>query len=132
MPPRRPGIDVVDALRLERAVAADVVVEVGVAAVDDRVARLEVLEQLVDLGLRRRRPAGTITQTARGFSSAATRSAIEKDALAPSPSPSISFDFSGVRLKTTISWPSRTSRRTMLAPIRPRPMNPMRMAVNPP
>ena len=33
--------------------AADVVVEVGVAAVDDRVARLEVLEQLLDLGLGR-------------------------------------------------------------------------------
>ena len=31
--------------------APDVVVEVRVAAVDDRVARLEVLEELVDLGL---------------------------------------------------------------------------------
>jgi hypothetical protein len=35
----------------EHRVAPDVVVEVRVAAVDDRVARLEVLEQLLDLGL---------------------------------------------------------------------------------
>ena len=40
-------------LLLEHRVAADVVVEVRVAAVDDRVARLEVLEQLRDLGLGR-------------------------------------------------------------------------------
>ena len=33
--------------------ATDVVVEVGVAAVDDRVARLEVLHELRDLGLGR-------------------------------------------------------------------------------
>ena len=37
----------------ELGVAAQVVVEVRVAAVDDRVARLEVLEQLGDLGLGR-------------------------------------------------------------------------------
>jgi len=37
-------------------------------------------------------------QTARGFSSAATRSAIENIAIAPSPSASRSFVFSGVRL----------------------------------
>ncbi len=41
-------------------------------------------------------PAGTITQTARGFSSLPTSSAIEKAAIAPSPS--ISRVFSGVRL----------------------------------
>ena len=51
MPARRAGVDVVDALLLERGVAAHVVVEVGVAAVDDRVARLEVLQQLLDLRL---------------------------------------------------------------------------------
>src|SRR4029453_11627918 len=50
-PARRPGIDVVDALLLQRRVPADIVVEVGVAAVDDRVARLEVLEELLDLRL---------------------------------------------------------------------------------
>jgi hypothetical protein len=38
---------------LEHRVAPDVVVEVRVAAVDDRVAGLEVLEQLRDLGLGR-------------------------------------------------------------------------------
>ena len=38
---------------LSVGVAADVVVEVRVAAVDDRVARLEVLHQLLDLGLGR-------------------------------------------------------------------------------
>ena len=41
-------------------------------------------------------PAGTMIQTARGFSSAATSSAIENDAMAPSPA--ISLVFSGVRL----------------------------------
>ena len=32
----------------------------------------------------------------------------------------------------TISWPSRVSRRTMLAPIRPSPMNPICIAIRPP
>ena len=41
-------------------------------------------------------PAGTMIQTARGFSSFATSSAIEYAPTAPSPS--ISFVFSGVRL----------------------------------
>ena len=49
----RAGVDVADLLRSELDVAALVVVEVRVAAVDDRVARLEVLEQLCDLGLGR-------------------------------------------------------------------------------
>ena len=52
-PARRPGVDVADALGRQLAVPADVVVEVGVAAVDDRVAGFEVLEQLGDLGLGR-------------------------------------------------------------------------------
>ena len=47
------GVDVVDAVLRELGVAPDVVVEVRVAAVDDRVAGLEVLEQLGDLGLGR-------------------------------------------------------------------------------
>ena len=38
---------------LSAVVPPDVVVEVGVAAVDDRVARFEVLEELLDLGLGR-------------------------------------------------------------------------------
>ncbi len=50
-PAARAGIDVVDALRGEVTLAALVVVEVRVAAVDDRVAGLEVLHQLLDLSL---------------------------------------------------------------------------------
>ena len=49
----RPGIDVADAVLGQLRVAADVVVEVRVAAVDDRVAGLQVLQQLLDLRLRR-------------------------------------------------------------------------------
>ena len=41
-------------------------------------------------------PAGTMTHTARGFSSFETSSAIEYDGVAPSPA--ISVVFSGVRL----------------------------------
>src|SRR5450759_3928057 len=70
-------------------------------------------------------PAGTMIQTARGAGNPATSSPTLK---APSaPSVMISRVFSGVRLKATTSWPSRTSRRTMFAPIRPRPMKPMRI-----
>ena len=45
------GIHVADALLRERLLAPDVVVEVRVAAVDDRVAGLQVLQELLDLGL---------------------------------------------------------------------------------
>src|ERR671920_838066 len=51
-----PHVDVVDADRVEGAGAADVVVPLRVAAVDDRVAGLEQLGELVDRLLRR--PAG--------------------------------------------------------------------------
>ena len=44
----RAGVDVPETLRPHLRVASDVVVEVRVAAVDDRVARLEDLHQLVD------------------------------------------------------------------------------------
>ena len=43
-------------------------------------------------------PAGTMIQTARGFSSFETSSAIENDADGALPSPAISVVFSGVRL----------------------------------
>jgi hypothetical protein len=49
----RAGVDVLDALRRELRLAPLVIVEVRVAAVDDRVTRLEVLHQLGDLGLGR-------------------------------------------------------------------------------
>ena len=71
-------------------------------------------------------PAGTMIQTARGLSSLATSSAIVNDA--------------DRALAGDLAWSSRASgcrprsrarrgrsRRTMLAPIRPRPTNPMRM-----
>src|SRR5215211_831722 len=67
-------------------------------------------------------PAGTITQAARGASSLATRSAGESAATAPSPA---SWS-TAARLWswTTHWWPARCSRRTRLAPIRPRPIMP--------
>ena len=45
------GADEVQSLRLQRRLAPDRVVEVGVAAVDDDVARLEQLGELVDDGV---------------------------------------------------------------------------------
>src|SRR4051812_24548953 len=74
-------------------------------------------------------PAGTMIQTARGFSSLPTSSSIENATSAPSPP--ISRVFSGVRLYATISCWSRSSRRTMFAPIRPRPMKPIRIRTPP-
>src|SRR6266481_5245563 len=66
--------------------------------------------------------AGTISQTARGFCSFFTRSASESDPMAFSAASSLTvvFDMS----KTTHSCPPLRSRRTMLAPIRPRPTIP--------
>ena len=66
--------------------------------------------------------AGTISQIARGFASFFTKSASEE---AP-----VAFSFAssatafGDMSKTTHSWPPLISRRTMLAPIRPRPIIP--------
>src|SRR5207249_3214003 len=66
--------------------------------------------------------AGTISQTARGFSSFLTRSASEDDPVARSLT--ISLTVSGDMSKTTQSCPPLSRRRTMLAPIRPRPIIP--------
>src|SRR5690242_15022562 len=67
-------------------------------------------------------PAGTMIQTARGRSSFATRSAADSAPVAPSEA---SFAIgAGSRFHTTISCPSRISRRVRLAPIRPRPIIP--------
>src|ERR1700730_5228271 len=66
--------------------------------------------------------AGTISQTARGFSSFFTRSKSEEDPVARSLA--ISLTASGDMSKTTQSWPPLSRRRTMLAPIRPRPIIP--------
>jgi hypothetical protein len=70
-------------------------VEVRVAAVDDRVARLEVLEQLLDLRLGGVAGGDHDPDRARG-ASAATSSSIVNAATAPSAA--ISSVFSGVRL----------------------------------
>ncbi len=67
-------------------------------------------------------PAGTMTQTARGLSSLATKSSSESPPVAPSPARVATA--SGLTSKTTHSWPSRIRRRTKFAPIRPRPTMP--------
>ena len=77
-------VDVVDAALGQRGRARDVVAVVGVAAVDDDVARLEQRGQAVD-GRLGDPPAGTITHTARGLASFATRSSSESAPVAPSP-----------------------------------------------
>src|SRR3990172_8821547 len=66
--------------------------------------------------------AGTISHTARGFSSFATRSASEAAPTAFSRASSCTA--CGARSKTTQWWPPARSRRTMFAPIRPRPIIP--------
>ena len=82
-PAARADVDVVDAPLAQACRVAEVVGVVGVAAVDDRVAGLEHLGERGDRGLRDP-PAGTITQTARGAGSRATRSANESAPIAPS------------------------------------------------
>ena len=72
--------------------------------------------------------AGTISQTARGFSSFLTRSASEADPTACSAASSLTAF--GDMSKTTHSWPPLRSRRTMLAPIRPRPTIPSCMGTS--
>src|SRR5918997_3264535 len=67
-------------------------------------------------------PAGTITQAARGASSLATRSWREEAPTAPSPASCSAAAW--LRSWTTHWWPARCSRRTRLAPIRPRPIMP--------
>ena len=66
--------------------------------------------------------AGTINQTALGFSSFVTRSCSE--ALPTAFSWTNSFTAFGDLLKTTHRWPPLSSRRTMFAPILPRPIIP--------
>ena len=61
-------VDVVDALRLQARGAVDVVAVVGVAAVDDDVAGLEVLRP-ARRSSSSTNAAGTMIQTARGFES---------------------------------------------------------------
>src|SRR5262245_52118898 len=74
-------------------------------------------------------PAGIITHATRGRSSFATKSSSEAVPIAPSRSSSATA--SGLTSKTTHSWSSRIRRRTMFAPIRPRPMIPSCISVPP-
>jgi hypothetical protein len=67
-------------------------------------------------------PAGSMTQTARGGVSLATRSEALEAPVMPSATNSATV-FSDLA-KTTQSWPARESRRAILPPIRPRPITP--------
>src|SRR6516225_4012989 len=73
-------------------------------------------------------PAGTINQTTLGFCSFFTRSCSEDDPTAFSPASSLTA--LGDMSKTTHSWPPLIRRRTMLAPILPRPTIPNCMNVS--
>src|SRR5262249_28735274 len=66
--------------------------------------------------------AGTISHTARGATSFFTKSSRALEPVAPSPTSC--FTASALRSYTTHWCPPRVSRRTMLAPIRPRPIIP--------
>src|SRR5215471_17251144 len=66
--------------------------------------------------------AGTMSHTARGLLSFFTKSASDDAPVACSCTSC--FTASGDRSKTTQSWPPLSSRRTMFAPIRPRPIIP--------
>ncbi len=67
-------------------------------------------------------PAGSITQTARGAVSPATRPFRSAAGLAPSSASALMA--SALRSKTTHSWPARIRRRAMLPPMRPNPITP--------
>ena len=72
--------------------------------------------------------AGTINQTARGFSRFFTSSASEEVPTAFSAANC--FTALGDLSKTTHWWPPLSSRRTMLAPIRPSPIIPSCIVVS--
>ena len=72
--------------------------------------------------------AGSISQTARGFSSLATKSA--SDDAPAAPSSASCFTCAAVWSYTTHWCPSRISRRTRLAPIRPSPTMPSCMGLS--
>ena len=72
--------------------------------------------------------AGTMSQAARGGVSRATKSSSEEAPTAPSAASALTA--SALRSYTTHVWPSFMSRRTMLAPMRPRPIIPSCIAVS--
>src|ERR1700692_3335981 len=67
-------------------------------------------------------PAGSMTQAVRGFSSFLTNSSSAPDPAAPSAA--IAATALGSLSYTTVVWPCFISRRTILPPIRPRPIMP--------
>ena len=93
------GIDVVDALGAQRLGAAEVVDVVGVAAVDQDVARLEPAGESASVCSTT--AAGTIIQATRGCLSFALKSSSEEAPIAPSLT-SV-FTASGLTSKTTHS-----------------------------
>src|SRR6266446_3298524 len=66
--------------------------------------------------------AGIISQTTRGVLSCLTN--LSSDEAPVAPSPANCFTLASLLSYTTHSWPPRNSRRTMLAPIRPKPIIP--------
>src|SRR3990172_3548461 len=73
-------------------------------------------------------PDGTMIQIALGGVSAFTSSGSENTAIAPLAATARAG--SGLRLYATTRWPSLRSRSTILAPMRPSPMNPSSIPIN--
>src|SRR5262245_27259779 len=117
----RPDVHIVDALRDEFLRTPNIVHAIGVSPVDENVFRFKMGSRsaiIVSTAA-----AGTINQTARGFSSFFTKSAREDAPMAFSRANS-STTF-GALSNTTHCWPPRNSRRTIFAPILPRPTIPI-------
>ena len=114
-------VDVVDAFGGEVFGAADVVDVVGVAAVDEDVAGFEMRGDLGDGVVDGR--GGIISQMARGLMSLLSRSSMDVEAVRTF-SAAICSTICGERLKPTHWCPFAARRRTMFAPILPRPIIP--------
>ena len=93
------NVDVVHAFGGAELGAANVIFEIGVAAVDDGVARLHVCEQSLH-GFFRGIAGGTMIHAARGAVSLLTRSSSEEEPTAPSPARPLTA--SALRSETTM------------------------------
>ena len=117
----RSHVDVVNFLRREFLGAPDIIDVVRIPAINEDVAGLEIRAP----GRRwfcPRPPAGTMSQTARGFASFCTKSASEEAPIAFSCDQLL--DRFRRHIEDDASWPAFKSRRTMLAPILPSPIIP--------
>jgi hypothetical protein len=122
----RAHIYMADLLRREFLGPENVVHVVGVAAVDEEVAGLEMGQDVGD-ELLHKRPRNHHPDR-RGFSSFLTRSASEE---APTAFSCVSSSTaSGDLSKTTHCWSPWRRRRTMFAPILPSPIIPICMAIS--